>query len=66
MLSKGTATQFNPTTGTGSLAIIDPFLYANPATRSQPYTSGTYSDHSTGLIYYHLIMQQLATTWYAQ
>ena len=62
----GNASSFNPSTGAGNIAIIDPVLYANPATSALSYTNGTFTDHSTGLVYYHLIMQGLAASWFAQ
>ena len=58
MLSYGTAMQ-----GT-TLAILDPHLYAT--TLSTTYTNGTLDEHSTGLVYYHLVMQGLANQFFAQ
>lgn len=58
MLSYGTAIS-----GT-TLAILDPHLYAT--TFSTTYTDGTLNDHSTGLVFYHLVMQGLANQFFAQ
>ncbi len=66
MLAKGTAQLFNSSTGAGNVAILDPVLYADQNTRNQPYTNGTFNNHSLGLPYYFIIMQTLSNMWFSQ